>query len=67
MATFVLRTIQPVDLLVQNKLISTHSGLEQIQKKKNVTKTLSMVLKPFEPTDFKMLKQKIGTKRLHEL
>jgi len=25
-----------------------------------------MVLKPFGPTDFKMLKQKIGTKRLHE-
>ena len=47
--------------------ILIHSGLEQIQKKKNVTKTLSMVLKPFEPTDFKMLKQKIGTKRLHEL
>ena len=43
-----------------------HSGLEQIQKKKNVTKDLSMVLKPFGPTDFKMLKQKIGTKRLHE-
>ena len=44
-----------------------HSGLERIQKKKNVTKDLSMVLKPFGPTDFKMLKQKIGTKRLHEL
>ena len=25
-----------------------------------------MVLKPFGPTDFKMLKQKIGAKRLHE-
>ena len=48
------------------QLQRSHSGLEQIQKKKNVTKTLSMVLKPFEPTDFKMLKQKIGTKRLHE-
>ena len=35
--------------------------LEKIQKKKKVTKDLSMVLKPFGPTNFKMLKQKIRT------
>ena len=38
-----------------------HSGLERIQEKKKVTKDLSMVLKPFGPTNFKMLKQKIRT------
>ena len=41
-------------------------ALNEFKRKKNVTKDLSMVLKPFGPTDFKMLKQKIGTKRLYE-
>ena len=44
---------------MKGQKVDIHSGLEQIQKKKKVTKGLSMVLKPFGPTDFKMLKQKI--------
>ena len=42
----------------------SHSGLVQIQKKKKDTKDLSMVLKPFWHTNFKMLKQKIKAKHL---
>ena len=52
--------------ILLTKYYKIHSGHEGIQKKKKVTKDLSMVLKPFGPTDFKMLKQKIGTRHLHE-
>ena len=36
-------------------------ALNEFKREKKVTKDLSMVLKPFGPTNFKMLKQKIRT------